>query len=136
MVLFWFILGIALIFCIARYNESNKLFWSLFIAYVGAFTVATVVLSTKNREPKKVNLTQAYPTQLYASAPNLFGLSDDVSCSTTNEQTRSDAVSQDYTPVLCKIYSGEVHKFLTSYNENPLQCIHISTHLDAKRQFL
>ena len=136
MVLFWFLLGIALIFGIARYNESNKLFWSLLIAYVGAFTVATVVLSTKNREPEKVNLTQAYPTQLYTSDVSPLRLCDNTSCCITNEQKCSDAVSKDYTPVLCKIYTGEVHKFITDYNKFRLQCLHISTHLDENHQFL
>lgn len=135
MVLFWFLLGMALIFCIARYNESNKLFWSLFAAYVGAFTVASIVISTNNHEPKKVNLTQTYPTQLYVSAPNLLELTQDVSYNTTNEHTRSVAVSKDYTSDNCKIYN-KVHKYITNYNKTPRQCLHILTHLDEKSSFL
>lgn len=136
MVLFWFLLGIALIFGIARYNESNKLFWSLLIAYVGAFTVASVITSTENQEPQKVNLTQAHPTQLYASVPNLFVLCDDTSCHTTNEQPRSVAVSKDYASDQCKIYSKEVQDLILCYNKGPTQCLRISTHLDVNHQFL
>lgn len=136
MVLFWFLLGIALILCIARYNESNKLFWSLFVAYVGAFTIASIVASIGNHEPEKVNLTQTYPTQLHASAPNLFGLSDDASCNATNEQISSDTVSKDNTSDKCKIYNSKVHKLLTYHNKLPIQCSHISTHLDKYCHFL
>ena len=37
MVLFWFILGTIAITLIARYNESDKLFWKLFLAFVLGF---------------------------------------------------------------------------------------------------
>ena len=115
MVLFWFLLGIALILCIARYNESNKLFWSLLIAYVGAFTITSIILALNDREPQKVNLTQVCPTQLYANTSNIYMLTNGVICDTTNEQIRSVTVSKDYIPEFCKIYNP-VRKLSTHKN--------------------
>lgn len=59
-----FILGILLILGIARYNESNKLFWTLLTAYVLCFTVVKVVKGAFNeKEQSEQSLNQAYPTQ-------------------------------------------------------------------------
>ena len=115
MVLFWFLLGIALILCIARYNESNKLFWSLFIAYIGAFTTASIVLALNNHEPKKVNLTQVCPTQPYTNDYNTYALMNNMFCNTTNEHTRSVTVSKDYIPAPRKIYNT-LHTLRTDNN--------------------
>ena len=120
-----------MILCIARYNESNKLFWNLFIAFVGAFTIASIVIAISNREPKKENLTQMYPTQLYVSASNVFTLIADVSHNTTNEQKCSDTVSQDYTSDQSKIcFISEVYKLPIYNNLTPRLCLPISTLLE------
>lgn len=130
MALIWFLLGILSILGISRYNESNKLFWSLFIAFVGAFTVASIVIAISDREPEKVNLTQMYPTQSYVSTFNAQTLLADVSHDTTYEPIGSDTASKDYTSEQSKIYTSEVYTLRTYNNLNPLQCLHISTHLD------
>lgn len=66
MILFWFILGIALIFGIARYNESNKLFWTLAFAFVMGFAGTKMVLQTVNgdEQSNSCNVTCVYSTQL------------------------------------------------------------------------
>ena len=51
-----------LILCIARYNQSNKLFWTLFASFVGAFALTSVVLAAN--KPSKKNVNQVYSTQL------------------------------------------------------------------------
>lgn len=60
-----FILGIALIFGIARYNNSNKLFWSLLISYILSFTAAKVIIDAfgENKRSDDTTLNQAYPIQ-------------------------------------------------------------------------
>ena len=97
MALFWFVCGILLIYAIARYNESNKLFWTLLVSFIGAFTVASIVLSSDNNEKKNVTANIS-PTQLYVSASNTYVLLADVSHDTTNDVPKctSVAVSQDY----------------------------------------
>ena len=66
MILLWFFLGIALIFAVARYNESNKLFWTLLFAFVMGFAGTKMVLSTisGNEEESSVNQTQVISTQM------------------------------------------------------------------------
>ena len=65
MILLWFILGIALIFGIARYNESNKLFWTLLFSFVMGFTGTKMMFDIhRSNEQSNVNLTQVYSTQV------------------------------------------------------------------------
>lgn len=54
MTLLLFILGLFAIFCIGRYNESNKLFWTLLIAFVGGFTTASVAIKSMRENKDKV----------------------------------------------------------------------------------
>lgn len=64
MILLWFLLGVVLIFGIARYNESAKLFWTLLLSFIGAFTVTSVILnSNKDENESKTELVQMCPTQ-------------------------------------------------------------------------
>lgn len=72
MALFWFLLGIAIIFAIARYNESNRLFWVLFLSFVGSYMTASVVQKTLNDTQDKKNLVQVCPTQVSMDAPSLL----------------------------------------------------------------
>ncbi len=59
-----FILGILIILGIARYNESNKLFWILFTAYTLSFAGAKVIIDTfDEKEQSEQSLNQALPTQ-------------------------------------------------------------------------
>lgn len=64
MILLWFLFGIALIFIIARYNESNKLFWTLLFAYVMGFAGTKMVYEIHHgNEQDDVNVMQVYSTQ-------------------------------------------------------------------------
>lgn len=98
----WFILGIALIFGIARYNESNKLFWTLLFSYVMGFTGAKIVLDTfQGNEQSNVSLTQVYSTQV--SVPTLSTLmyyTTSAELQKGNVVTAQQPVSQSVTPVL------------------------------------
>ena len=124
MFVLWFIIGIVLICCISRYNESNKLFWTLFASYVGAFALTTVLLSAHNK-PSKENVDQVYSTQLCEDTSNaMCALLTDV-FSTTNGTEKSEpvAVSEDCMLRIVKPF-------------NPQLCIPISTHLDQNDLFL
>lgn len=112
MILLWFLLGIALILGIARYNESNKLFWTLLFAYVMGFAGTKMVLQTSNgNEQGNGNLT----TQVYSTQAPTVSLSTLVYYITSNTEatnvvTAQAPVSQGYTPALSetKITLSEV----------------------------
>lgn len=132
MFVLWFIIGVILIFCIARYNESNKLFWTLFASFVGAFAFASVILAA-NREPSKKNINQVYSTQLCVDTSSAsYALLADVFDNTTNGTEKSEpvAVSQ-FTPETINVPTYSEDFTLRIYKPFTLQlCTHTSTHLD------
>ena len=98
MTLLMFILGILLIAGIARYNNSNKLFWILFTCFTLGFTGMKVLHDTfKDKEQNETSLNQAYPTQGLLAMDNAFVcIGDDISYTTT--KTKSNPVGQANTP--------------------------------------
>lgn len=88
MTLFMFCLGILLILLIARYNESNKLFWTLFTAYILGFAGTKLVYdSFHNKEQSQQSLSQAYPTQGLLAMDNAFVCIDNTIGYTTAKTT-------------------------------------------------
>ena len=64
MILLWSFCGVAAAYCIGRYNQSNKLFWTLFTSFVLGISVAAVY--NKYVQSDKVEahqITQVCPTQ-------------------------------------------------------------------------
>ena len=112
MVLFWFIIGVIAITLIARYNESDKLFWKLFLAFVLGFACAKMYMHLTT-EQNKDSLTQVCPTQ---ASMDLSGIAQFLMSGNGPETTVSVCwvpVSKVYTPaeresglILSKI-SGE-----------------------------
>ena len=77
--LLWFFIGILIIFCIGRYNESNKLFWILLISFVGSFAVATIITKVTTYDSngaKKKEVQVCKPTQASNNASGVFLLAD------------------------------------------------------------
>lgn len=115
MTLFMFIAGLLLILGIARYNQSNKLFWTLFVAYTLGFAGTKLVYdSFHEKEHSEQSLNQAYPTQGLLAMDNAFVcIGDDISYTTT--KTMSNPVGQANTP---------------DYVENcpSMSCVHGVTH--------
>ena len=98
MALFWFICGILLICAISRYNESNKLFWTLMVSFVGAFTAASVIIAMCNDEHKENVVANVSPTQLYVSTQSSSLCAMDMTYNTTYDVPTSTSVtvSKDY----------------------------------------
>lgn len=98
MTLFMFIVGILLILGIAKYNKSNKLFWTLFTAYTLGFAGMKLVYdSFSEKAGSEQSLNQAYPTQGLLAMDNAFVcIGDDISYTTT--KTKSNPVGQVNTP--------------------------------------
>lgn len=98
MTLLMFILGILLIAGIARYNNSNKLFWILFTCFTVGFTGMKVLHDTfKDKEQNETSLNQAYPTQGLLAMDNAFVCIDNTIGYTTSK-TMSNPVGQVNTP--------------------------------------
>ena len=96
MALFWFLLGIAIIFAIARYNESNRLFWVLCLSFVGSYMAASVIQKTMYNTQNKKNLVQVQPTQVSIDAPSIFMLVTGEDLSETS--AFANPVSKVYVP--------------------------------------
>ena len=93
-----FILGILIILGIARYNQSNKLFWTLFVAYTLGFAGTKLVYDNfHEKKQSQQSLNQAYPTQALMAVDNAFACFIDNTSYTTTETT-SKPVGQAFTP--------------------------------------
>ena len=69
MILLWFFVGILIIFAIARYNESNKLFWLFLLSYVMGFAGTKMVYDTFSGDKQSNdNLVQVSSTQVMSTA--------------------------------------------------------------------
>ncbi len=98
MIVLWFIIGILLAFGIARYNESNKLFWQLTLAFTLGYAVTVMCTRTFGGDDNNQNLTQVCSPQesvvvgvlpaLFQTAYNMIHV----------KVTASNPVSQIYTP--------------------------------------
>lgn len=105
MTLLWTLAGIALALGIARYNESNKLFWQLMLAFAVGFTATTICSHTfGNNKEGKTNLTQVCPTQapMVTSNTTMYSITDVPPTATYTKVTASVPVSQDNTPAKCE----------------------------------
>lgn len=98
MTLLWFIVGLALILGIAKYNASNKLFWILLVSYLFGFVGVKLIYDAfGEKKQSTVSLNQAYPTQGLTMMQNAIAFTD-VIFSTTLKKETSKPVGQVYTP--------------------------------------
>lgn len=93
MILLWCLLGISLAFGIARYNQSNKLFWILFTSFVIGIAGASVYNKLTN-DQSETESVQVCPTQACSGSVNI------VTTEPENEECAflSPLVSKDNTP--------------------------------------
>lgn len=96
MTLFAFAATIAAIVAIARYNESDKLFWQLFIAFTGAYAAASAVsMITEEKEQDKVVMINEAPTQVLGMVPSLKEILAGTTFSATKREKSPKPVSKD-----------------------------------------
>lgn len=70
--LFAFCLVLLAIAAIARYNESNKLFWTLLVPFLVGFAVLTMFHKKSSVKQEEKVVMQQNPTQVAALAPDAF----------------------------------------------------------------
>ena len=98
MTLFLFIVGIILIALVARYNESNKLFWALLTSYVLSFAGCKLLIDSFGHNESNNTFMQVQPTQGLAASPgSLVYLLADEDLSAPTKVT-SEPVSQAIVP--------------------------------------
>ena len=131
MILLWFILATALIFAIARYNESNKLFWTLLFALVVGFAGTKMVYDI-NRGSKQsdVKLTQVYSTQVQHQTSNAlqyfttdaFGEAPNV-VTAQNPVSQTMPVSSEPSVILSKVFGRTRDQPILSLLKPPELCL-------------
>lgn len=99
MTLALFIFAIVLALGIARYNNSNKLFWTLLTCFILGIACTKIVSDTlSEKEQSEQSLDQAYPTQGLAVTGNTFMLFTNPDNYSTDVKVTSKPVSQAITP--------------------------------------
>lgn len=109
MILFWFLLGIALILAISRYNESDKLFWTLFISFIGAFGATTAVVKyLDSKERDKVEYVTSAPTQALYAGSHTYCVLADSSVSAIREDSTSKSAGKEMLDSTTSFISSKV----------------------------
>ena len=112
MTLLAFISIIGVITAIARYNESEKLFWSLLVSFVGAYAAVNVAVNLLNTDKKsdKVVMIEKSPMQVLESVPLLTGVLADTSLLVTMREKSPKPASKDMLFNLDNNVLSEVHR--------------------------
>lgn len=127
MTVLWFILGILIIFAIARYNESNKLFWALLLAYTLGFAVTKMVYDSHNGEEQSdKNLTQVCSTQMPTNSVALYTLFTTECMLEPVDVTDPNTVGKIYTPALSEM-NVTLSKVFGKVRDQPQQTSYFNT---------
>ena len=111
MTLLAFISIIGVITAIARYNESEKLFWSLLVSFVGAYAAVNVAVNLLNdKKEDKVVMIEKAPMQVLESVPLLTGVLADTSLLVTMREKSPKPASKDMLFNLSNNVLSEVHR--------------------------
>ena len=110
MTLFALLATVAAITAIARYNESDKLFWKLLVSFVGAYAAATFVYKmTEDKKQDKVVMIENAPTQVLSDVPTLNGLVTGMLFSASKREKSPKPVSKDSLFSQSSIILSKVH---------------------------
>ena len=131
--LLWFFLGILIILCIGRYNESNKLFWVLLVSFVGSFAVATVVVkSSLSSKETKQRVTQVCPTQAPNNASGIIPLADAMLGGTISDELKPVSKDSNIPELSLQSFNSPLINSGIVYSplKPPQLCLHFSTRHD------
>lgn len=105
-----FVATVLAIIGIARYNESEKLFWQLFIAFCGSYAAATAVYNfVDDKKDDKVVVIDKVPTQVLSDVPTFNGLVTGMSFSASKRSKSAKPVSKDSLISQTNIIVSKVH---------------------------
>lgn len=131
MILLMILLGIVLAFSIARYNQSNKLFWILFTSFVIGIAGGSVLTKvTKSHSHSKEYVDQLHPTQVLYNTLGTIPVTNDVATTAVNPVSKDNVVGLiNITPAISKCEAKPRTK--PPITLNAITCTDISTHLDG-----
>lgn len=92
-----FCMVIAALVGIARYNESNKLFWKLLIPFLLGFAMWTMTSKKSSPKQEEITVKQVNPTQAAALAPDAFTYLLGGDSTADTKKATSNPVGQDST---------------------------------------
>lgn len=105
MTLLLILLGLAIIVAVARYNESDSLFWKLLVCFIGGFASACVAINLLDKSRSEDNLEQVNPTQTLPAPEQacdaLFAITEMLV--TTHDVEHQESVGQDYSSATPKV---------------------------------
>lgn len=108
--LFWFILGLIIIIGVSRYNEDDKLFWKLLVAFVGSFAAVSVASHLVNADKQdKVVVIEKAPTQALESMSCNYCTLADISLTATKREKSPKPVGKDSLINQNSLILSEVH---------------------------
>lgn len=112
MILLWFVLGILLAFSIARYNQSNKLFWQLVLAFIFGYATAVMIDRTINgNERSSDDLVQVSPTQMPTAVDGAMALFETTAVMESSKVTALNSVVQVLTPAEYEVVAASSKVF-------------------------
>ena len=113
MTLFCLLAGISVITLISRYNESDSLFWKLFISFIGSWAAVNVAVEMLNNDKKgdKVVMIEKAPMQVLESVPSLNAILADMSLTAAMREKSPKPASKDVCSLnYNNVISSEVHR--------------------------
>lgn len=115
MTLFWFVLGLALVVGIARYNESNKLFWALFcsllIGVACGHLVSKCTATDHKMDKKSINIQMCPTHGLHCTLDTLSLANDTDAASSTLCKRVSKELPFEYIGLLMPS-SHHIHRLM------------------------
>lgn len=135
MILIYFVLGFLLALGIARYNQSNKLFWTLFMSFVLGIAGGSIYqkLTTSEDEKEETVVTCGQETLNISTVSSMYCLLADAEESTKTEKSNSMSIrnvhKEAMETILMMSEGAELPKN-KSKPQNPIVCLHISTLAD------
>ena len=112
MTLLAFFFTIAAIIAIARYNENEKLLWSLLVSFIGTYAAVNVAVNLLNNDKKsdKVVMIEKSPMQVQESVPLLNGVLADISLSATMREKSPKPAGKELAFNQNNVILSEVHR--------------------------
>ena len=135
MILTYFVLGLLLAFGIARYNQSNKLFWTLFMSFILGIAGGSIYqkLTSSEDEKEETVVTCGQETLNVTTVSSMYCLLADAEETCKTEKSHSMSIHNDVhketMDFLLKMSMGELPRN-KSKPSNKLVCLHISTLAD------
>ena len=104
--------GICLITLIARHEEDDKLFWKLFVSFIGAYAAVAIAMNVMHSDKKqdKVVMVEKSPMQVAESVPLLSAVLADTSLTPALREKSPKPVGKELTFNRNNVILGEVHR--------------------------